>query len=268
MQLVDYLTRIGFEGPPHVDRETLEQLQWRHHLAIPYENLDVQLGRPLTTRPSEAFDKIITRRRGGWCYEMNGVMGWALAEIGFSVNRLAGAVMRSVAGDANVGNHLVLRVDLPEGPMLADVGLGDGPFAAYPLREGPFRQRGQDYRIERFEDGWWRIHSPDIARPPNFDIHPEFSDEALLARKCAHLQSDPASLFVQNLICQRFTPDGHVDLIGRVLRRVGPEAVSEHTLGSAAELVEVLDTVFGLTEPEAARLWPAICARHEAVFGG
>lgn len=267
MRLADYLTRIGFEGEPRPDRETLEQLQRRHHLAIAYENLDVQLGRPLTPEPAAAFDKIVRRRRGGWCYEMNGVMGWALTEIGFSVTRLAGAVMRSVAGDDNIGNHLVLRVDLPEGPMLADVGLGDGPFAAYPLREGPFRQRGQDYRIERLQEGWWRIHSPDIARPPNFDIHPEFGDEALLARKCAQLQSDPASLFVQTLICQRFTPDGHVDLIGKVLRRIGPDGVSEHTLGSAGELTEVLATVFDLVEPEAARLWPAVCARHAAVFG-
>ena len=73
-------------------------------------------------------------------------------------------------------------------------------------------------------------------------------------------------MFVQTLICQRFTPGGHIDLIGRVLRRVGPDGVSERLLASADELVGILASEFGLEEPAAASLWPAIVARHEAVF--
>lgn len=266
MELSAYLDRIGFEGRPVPDRATLEAVQRLHLLAIPYENLDVQLGRPLTTSPAAAVDKLVTRRRGGWCYEMNGVLGWALAEIGFRVTRLTGAVMRSMAGDANIGNHLVLRVDLEDGPRVADVGLGDGPFTPYAMIAGPFTDRDLDFRLERIEGGWWRLHNHTLARPPNFDLHLEREDEGLLARKCAMLQSDPASLFVQNLICQRFTPDGHVDLIGRVLRRYGLAGTSEQVLESAAELVEVLGDVFGLDEPNGAKLWPRICERHETVF--
>ncbi len=267
MKLSDYLDRIGFEGPVAPDRSTLETVQTRHHLSIPYENLDVQLGRPLTIDPEAAFAKLVTRRRGGWCYEMNGLMGWALGEIGFKVTRLTGAVMRSAAGDANIGNHLVLRVDLPGGPVLADVGLGDGPFTPFELMEGPLTVRGLEFRLESLEGGWWRIHNHALCRPPNFDVHPQVSGEDVLAARCAWLQSDPASMFVQTLICQRFTPDGHVDLVGRVLRRVGPTGVTETVLASADELVAVLEDVFGLVEPEAARLWPQMCARHAAVFG-
>ena len=267
MNLSAYLDRIGFKGRPVLDRSTLEAVQRLHLLAIPYENLDVQLARPLTTSPAAAFDKLVTRRRGGWCYEMNGVLGWALAEIGFRVTRLTGAVMRSAAGDASIGNHLILRIDLEDGSWVADVGLGDGPFTPYPMIEGPFTDRDLDFRLERIEGGWWRLHNHALARPPNFDLHLELEDETLLSRKCAILQTDPASLFVQNLICQQFTPDGHVDLIGRVLRRYGPEGTSEQILQSAAELVETLGDVFGLDEPAAARLWPRICARHEMVFG-
>ena len=72
-------------------------------------------------------EKIVTRRRGGWCYEMNGTLGWALGELGFRVTRGTGAVVRALKGEAAVGNHLVLRVDVPEGAYLADVGFGDGP---------------------------------------------------------------------------------------------------------------------------------------------
>jgi len=266
MDVAAYLDRIGFNGRPTVDRATLEAIQRLHLLAIPYENLDVQLGRPSTTDPAGAFDKIVTRRRGGWCYEMNGLLGWALAEIGFPVTRLASGVMRSVAGEGNIGNHLVLRIDLDGPPMLADVGLGDGPFTPYPMVEGAFRDRDQDFRLERLEGGWWRVHNHALARPPNFDLHLENVDESLLSGKCQWLQTSEESMFVQTLICQRFTPDDHVDLIGRVLRRYGPGGVSERLLYSADEFVAVLREVFDLDEPEAVGIWPRVCARHEAVF--
>jgi len=266
MDLAAYLDRIGFSGRPAVDRITLERIQRLHLLSIPYENLDVQLDRPRTTDPAGAFDKIVTGRRGGWCYEMNGLMGWALAEIGFPVRRLASGVMRSVAGEGAIGNHLVLRVDLDETPILADVGLGDGPFTPYPMVEGAFTDRGLDYRLERLEDGWWRLHNHSLARPPNFDLHLEHADEAGMSAKCQWLRTSPESMFVQTLICQRFTPDDHVDLIGRVLRRYGPAGVSERVLDSAEELVAVLGDVFGIDEPVTAGLWPRICARHTAVF--
>jgi len=266
LDLAAYLDRIGFGGHPAVDRATLERIQHLHLLSIPYENLDVQLGRPQTTDPAGAFERIVTGRRGGWCYEMNGLMGWALAEIGFPVKRLASGVMRSVTGDGAIGNHLVLRVDLDDIPILADVGLGDGPFTPYPMVEGAFTDRRLEYRLERLEDGWWRLHSPTPARPPNFDLHLEHADEALLSSRCAWLRTSPDSMFVQTLICQRFTPEDHVDLIGRVLRRYGPAGMSERVLASADELVTVLGDVFAIDEPAAAGLWPRICARHEAVF--
>ena len=91
MNLAAYLARIGHTGPVQPDLATLRAVHRAHHFAIPYENLDVQLKRPVVTDPAAAFDKIVTRRRGGWCYEMNGVLGWALAEIGFNVTyRMSG----------------------------------------------------------------------------------------------------------------------------------------------------------------------------------
>jgi N-hydroxyarylamine O-acetyltransferase len=81
----------------------------------------------------------VTRRRGGWCYEMNGLMDWALREIGFKVTRMAGGVMRASVGDGVVGNHLVLKVDLDR-PYLADVGFGDGLVEPIPIEPGRTKQ--------------------------------------------------------------------------------------------------------------------------------
>lgn len=266
MDLSAYLDRIGFEGDPRPDRPTLEAVQRGHLLAIPYENLDVQLGRPVSIEPAAAFDKLVTRRRGGWCYEMNGLLGWALGEIGFSVTRLASGVMRQLFGDGAIGNHLVLEVDLDEGPTLADAGLGDGPISPYAVAEGPFTAGGVAYRLEAAPGGWWRLHNRAGANPPDFDFQPGKVDEALLAARCAVLQSDPDSHFVLNLVCQRTLPDGRVHLLGKRLRRWAGDGAVERDLGSAAELVDVLALEFGIDEPAAAGLWPKIQARHAEIF--
>ncbi len=266
MQLAAYLDRIGFEGEPAVDTATLAEIQRRHVRAIPYENLDVMLGRTVVMEPAAAFAKLVGRRRGGWCYEMNGLLGWALGEIGFAVTRLASGVMRE-ADDSAIGNHLVLRIDLDGRTFLADAGLGDGPLTPYAVEEGPFTAGDFAYRLEPQEGGWWRLHNRPHGRPPHFDFHLDRADEALMASKCVALQSEPDSGFTQNLICQRWVEGGHVRLFGRMFGQTVAGQFSERTLASADELCDVLATEFAIDEPAAAALWPRICARHDEIFG-
>lgn len=266
MDLAAYLDRIGFAGQARPDLATLKAVHRAHLLAIPYENLDVQLRRPVTTDPAEAFDKIVRRRRGGWCYQMNGLLGWALEAIGFSVTRMAGGVHRATLGDDAVGNHLVLRVDLDR-PWLADAGFGDGPLEPYPITAGPFHDNGFDFALEAHGGGWWRLRNHPRGGAPSFDFRNERADEALLAACCTRLQTAPESPFVQNAVIQRLRPEGMAILRGRTLRLLTPDAVEERLIESADELVETLSTVFALDLPEAASLWPAISARHEALFG-
>jgi N-hydroxyarylamine O-acetyltransferase len=268
VELRAYLDRVGFEGEPRPDLATLSALSKRHLLSIPYENIDVQLGRRLTTDPAAAYARIVGQgRRGGWCYEMNGVFGLALAAIGFRVTRLASGVARSMKGDAALGNHLVLRVDTEDGPILADVGLANGPKGPYPIEEGPFSIEGQDYKLERTQDGYWRFHNHPQGMAPNFDFKSEpCDDEAALARACAVLQTDPQSPFVQNLVCVCFTPDGENQLRGRSLRQLRPEGTRERVLESVDDLIATLESDFGIVEAAVADLWPKICARHEEVL--
>jgi N-hydroxyarylamine O-acetyltransferase len=269
VELQSYLDRIGFEGQPRQDLATLKALCRRHLLSIPYENLDVQLGRTVTTDPAAAYARIVAGgRRGGWCYEMNGLLGWALGEIGFAVTRLASGVARSMLGDSALGNHLILRVDFAEGPpVLADVGLSNGPLGPYAVVEGPFTIDGHDFRLERLGDGLWRFHNHPNGMAPNFDfnIEPD-DDEAALARTCAVLQSDPKSMFVLNFLCMRFVEGGENQLRGRVLRQLRRGGTSERLLESPDDLLATLETDFGIVEPAAADLWPRICARHEDVL--
>lgn len=269
MNLPSYLARINLPSPPTPDLAGLTTLHRAHLLAVPFENLEVQLGRTVGTALPAIFEKIVGRRRGGWCYEMNGVFGWALGELGFRVTRLSGAVMRSALGAVQEGNHLVLRVDLDEGPVFADVGFGSGPIAPFAPREGAFESHGFSYSLSRADGDWWRMAEHRGGSTFCYDVRlAPAADEALLARQCAELQVSPASPFVQNLVVQRHLPGGGLAILrGRVLSHIAPDASRERLVESADDLVAVLAREFDLDVPEAAGLWPKIVARHAAVKG-
>lgn len=267
MDILAYLERIGVGGQVPPDRDSLDALMRAHVRTIPFENLDVQLGRRLTTAPEDAFEKIVGRGRGGWCYEQNGLFGWALGELGFEVVRMAGAVRDDLTNDAALNNHLVLAVRCPEdaSAWLVDVGFGGSHFGALPLAPHTAEHEPYELRVERLPDERWRFSEKHFDAQSRYDFAAEPADETALAGKCSALQTDPDSTFVLNLVAQRRTPTTHVILRGRVLSEKSRSGVTRRRLDSADELVQVLLDVFGLDVPAAASLWPRILARHEAL---
>ncbi|MBB6096391.1 N-hydroxyarylamine O-acetyltransferase [Povalibacter uvarum] len=266
MKLSDYLSRIGYSGSPQPDLPTLRALHVAHAQAVPFENLDVQLRRPVSMDPSAIYEKLVTRRRGGWCYEQNGLMGWALREIGFDVSRLCAGVMREAAGDGQLGNHLCLRVNLDR-PYLVDVGFGGSLLEPLPLAidgrvDAPYR-----IELSRIDGGYWRFTEQAHSDPFSFDFKDASADEALLAAKCEWLQVHAESPFVRNLVVQRRRGDTHVTVRGRVLTTMNAVGTDKRLLASADELVDALRENFQLEVPDVRSLWPAICERHEALFG-
>ncbi|MEQ8859872.1 MAG: arylamine N-acetyltransferase [Pseudomonadales bacterium] len=266
MDLQSYLQRIGYGGPTKPDLDVLRAVHRHHACAIAYENLDVILERPVDQDPARIFDKIVDQGRGGWCYEMNGLLGWALGELGFHVTRVCGGVMRARFGDDAFGNHLVLRVALDDATWIADVGLGDGMLEPLPLRAGVHEQFGRRFRLEALGDGEWRFHNRSDGMPPDFDFVDDHHTEARLETRCDELQTDPDSMFRQNLICQRMSEGGGSALLGRVLRNFDP-TVPRRLIGSEAELIDVLESVFGLQVPPLGDLWQRVSARHAELFG-
>lgn len=266
MELRSYLDRIHFEGDPSVDAETLRRVHHLHLLNITYENLSVQLGDPVGLDVEPTYRKIVEGRRGGWCYEMNGLLAWALEGIGFDVTRMCAGVLRSERGERAVGNHLVLAVHLDDAPWLVDVGFGDGLREPVPLREGPIIQSGLQYSLDRLPDGFWRLTNHEHGGARDFDFRFEPADEAQLASVCQWLQTSDESGFVLNLVCQRFEPDAIQVLRGRVRRTVTAAGKTEWTLDSADSLQAELADVFDI-DVDVRHLWPRIVQRHEEVFG-
>jgi arylamine N-acetyltransferase len=169
VELRAYLDRIRFDGTARPDFATLRALHRAHQYAIPFENLDVQLRRPVVLDTAPNYDKIVRRHRGGWCYEMNCVMGWALREIGFDVMRMSAGVMREKSGDIQLGNHLCLLVRV-EQPYLVDVGFGGSLTEPTPLEVTAFEDRPYRHTLTETNDGYWRFTELALGEPFSLEV--------------------------------------------------------------------------------------------------
>lgn len=260
MELQAYLDRIEYDGPVEPDPEVLKALHRQHLLNIPYENFDVMLGRSLDLDPARAFDKLVTRRRGGWCYEMNGVFAWALGEIGFEVMPMAGGVWRSETEFSPFGNHLVLEVDRA---WLADVGFGNGLFEPVRIKEGPIVQRGFESGLYAAGREGWRFVNPQSGGTHGFEFVRRRADPALLAERCHALQQDD-SVFRQNTVVQIHSTDGIDTLRGSILSTTSGSGVERRLVSGVNEYMELLVSVFGIDLPEAASLWSVVDERSRS----
>src|SRR5690349_12134838 len=155
MDIDTYLRRIHYNGERAPNAATLDMLHRAHLLAVPFENLDIHLGRPIVLDQNALFDKIVARRRGGFCYELNGLFALLLRELGFDVALLAAGVARADAGFGPEFDHLTLLVRTPadetqSAAWLADVGFGDSFRAPLRFAEGAEQEQdGRAYRLDR-----------------------------------------------------------------------------------------------------------------------
>lgn len=261
MNLDNYLRRIDYHGSRAVNADTLRAIQRAHLLAIPYENLDIHLGRTLPLDLEHIYTKLVEQRRGGWCYEMNGILAWALRELGFEVTMLGSSVGGPAQGMDGDLDHLILLVQL-EQPWLVDAGFGNGLLDPLPLSAGDYQQDFLNFRLEQVDDKWF-FHNH-IYGGPGFGFTLLPRTYAGFAPRCHELQTLPSSGFVRATVCHRYLPDGFVSLRGAMLKQYRADGVVEEEIGSAVHYRQVLQEVFGLEIPEVETLWPVVWARHLA----
>ncbi|AUX48403.1 N-hydroxyarylamine O-acetyltransferase [Sorangium cellulosum] len=245
-----YLARIGYDGPRAPTLDTLRAIHALQPRAIAFENLDSWSGRRVDLSPAAIERKLVHGRRGGYCYEQNGLLAHALRALGFEVRGLAGRVRWGIPeGETRPRSHMLLHVELAEGPYLADVGFGQTTPLA-PLRlvhdveqDTPL----ETYRL-RAEDGGQvlEVKSGEAWRALYwFDLTEQLAADYDLFNWW--VSTHPESHFVRNLIVTRPTAAGRVTLFGRELtyrRRDGD--VEQRTLASADALRDVLEGEFGL----------------------
>jgi N-hydroxyarylamine O-acetyltransferase len=264
ISLTEYFDRIGYRASPRLDLETLTAIHRAHLTAIAYENLDIHLGRRLSLDLIRTFDKIVRRGRGGWCYEMNLLLGWALRELGFDVTTLGAAVGVRVAEDRQHLDHMTLMVMLDE-PWLLDGGFGNAFLEPLPLREGTHQEAGYTFQLQRDGDYWCFKNYPNGG--PGFDFLLQPRTIEAFGPRCHGSQTAPESRFAKVPVCHRRRPDHSVlSLRGAVLATVTAEANTTRVIDTLADYRDVLTQTFGLrlSEAEAEQLWAKIWPAHLA----
>jgi len=253
LDLNEYFDRIDYRGPVEPNLDVLRDLVTAHTRTIPFENLDPLMGVPVDDlSPESLADKLVRRRRGGYCYEQNGLMGCALAEIGFRVRRLAGRVIWMLPTDAEVPaqTHTVLAVTFPGsvGSYLVDVGFG-GQSPTSPLRfeTGSVQQTTHEpYRLRDRRDGlvlqaqirgeWQSLYEFTTRTAPQIDLNVG----------SWFVSTNPSSHFVTTLMVARVTDDARLNLAGRDLTVHRADGSEKIRLGDAAAVVDALRDRFGI----------------------
>jgi len=217
MNIPAYLTRMNYSASVKPDAETLHGLHLAHLLSVPFENLDIDLNQPIQLSEEALWDKIILRKRGGFCYELNGLFARFLKQLGFDVTYLNARVFNR-EGELGIGfDHLALLVKIPQEPTrwLADVGFGDSFTEPLSFEMGNEQVQGlRSYRLEQTTEGyitWQKNYDGTWERQYFFDLQPHnFPDEYEVA--CLYHQTSPKSSFTRASIISRATPEGRISL--------------------------------------------------------
>ena len=244
-----YLKRINYSGSLEPAAETLRNLQVAHLLTVPFENLSIHAGEPIVLEDNALFTKIVERRRGGFCYEANGLFAALLRALGFEVAMLAAGVAKSEGGFGPQFDHMTLLVTLSD-RWLVDVGFGDSFLE--PLLLDSREEQVQGSRAFRIVDD--NDHLILMRRNPDADWEPQYRFTlqpytfADYEATCIFHQTSPDSHFTKGRICSRATDDGRISLSDmRLITTTGPQLLrDERTLADRREYDLVLRDQFGI----------------------
>jgi len=240
------LKRIGYNGPTEPTLDNLRALQNAFLLKVPFENLDIHLGRQIRLSSQSIYKKIISQKRGGFCYECNILFFDLLSRIGFQVEFLSA---RMVQGNT-VGpeyDHMVLLVHL-EHDYLADV--GNGQSCREPLRidgANMATSEGYAYRVGTHDKGCaLYCQQSDAAWSPRFLFTLTSRDQAEFSDMCHYHQTSPNSVFTQQRLVTIATPEGRVTLTDMRLSIAKGAEKQERVATSEDEYFEILNQNFGI----------------------
>jgi N-hydroxyarylamine O-acetyltransferase len=259
--LAGYLRRIGYAGAREATLPVLRELHALHPAAIPFENLDPLLGRPVALDLPALQSKMIAGQRGGYCYEQNTLFATALDAFGFDVTRLAGRVRWNAPSDApeSPRTHMLLHVNIEGIPYVADVGFG-GYILSSPLKFAPGVEQKDAGNAVRFVEGdghfTFQLHRAgawhDIYR---FTLEPQLPVDYAVGNWWT--STSPLALLTRNLLAERLTPAARYSLFNtKFTVRHADGRVEERHVSGPGELSKVLAETLAIRLPAAAEeIW-------------
>ena len=251
MDTQTYLKRINYDGPTTLTAGNLRRLQVAHLQTVPFENLSIHAGTPVVLEDEALFTKIVQQRRGGFCYEVNGLFAALLRALGFDVTMLSAEVANAQGGFSEPFDHMTLMVTL-EQRWLVDVGFGD--CFIEPLLLDELGEQVEDRRIYRIvPDGEFRIleQREDAGWTPQYRFKLDPYNYNDFGAMCRYHQTSPQSHFTQKRICSRLTTErGRITLSDmKLIETLKDGERSERTLAYEQEYTTVLRESFGIVLP-------------------
>ncbi|WP_406238000.1 arylamine N-acetyltransferase [Nocardia sp. NBC_01009] len=255
LDLDAYLARIGFDGDRSPTLATLRALVYAHTTTIPFENLEIVLGRDIPLDLESLQNKMIRQRRGGYCYENVGLFAAVLERLGFGVTGLSGRVTMGVDIGLRPATHALLRVTTSDDDRvwLCDVGFGSGPLQPYELTDGrgEFALGEWRFRLERtsgeLDSDLWVLHQFGrdgwITRY-TFTPNPQYRIDFAVGNH--FVSTSPRSPFTMRPFVQRFLPDAHHILDGTTWTVERPDGSGEVRELTPGELPKILSEVFDI----------------------
>jgi N-hydroxyarylamine O-acetyltransferase len=253
VNLDNYFARIGYTGPRAATLDVLRAIHWLHPAAIPFENLNPLTRRPVRLDLESIERKLVSEKRGGYCFEHNTLFANVLMQLGFRITPMLGRVLWGhEPGAITPRTHMVLRIDIDGDAWIADVGFGSVtltaplsliPGLAQPIPLGTFRLADAGHDMLYLE---MQVPGESWARVYRFDLHPvEWID---YETSNWYTSASPDSVFAHNLMVCRVLPDARVTLFNDQLseRDGAGQLVAERRIASATELADCLRERFGL----------------------
>jgi N-hydroxyarylamine O-acetyltransferase len=259
--LAGYLRRIGYAGPHEPTLAVLRKLHALHPAAIPFENLDPLLGRPVKLDVPVLQSKMLGQQRGGYCYEQNTLFATVLDTLGFETTRLAGRVRWNVQPGApeSPRTHMLLRVEIDGAPYVADVGFG-GYILSGPLKLTAGLEQKDAGNLVRFaeSDGHFtfQLHLGDAWRDIyRFTLEPQLPMDYAVGNWWT--STSPLALLTRNLLAERLTPEARYSLFNtKFTTRHADGRVEERRLSGPDELGKVLGETLAIRLPASpAEIW-------------
>lgn len=253
-----YLERIGIYEKPEPTAENLMRIQKAHLQCVPYENLDILLNKPIVLEKEALYEKIVVGRRGGYCFEVNELLGHLLRDLGYGVTDLFGRFLRGETGIPMRRHHvLMVKCADDDAPYLADVGVGTGsPNLPMRIAEGEELQDGViRYRLTRREFFGWVLE--DLKRGQWGDVY-SFTEEpnapidfVTASFWCEHAKE---SIFNKGAMVSLRTETGRRTIDVNEARIFDGDSVTVIPLETWAEKERILREWFGIVLPEGAEV--------------
>lgn len=247
-EILKYLLRINFTGYPGVNLETLTRLQKLHLLNIPFENLDIYTGKPITLNIRNFYEKIVIHKRGGFCYELNGLFFELLSVLGFNAYMVSARVFETQDTFGDEFDHLAIIVVIDGINWLADVGFGEFAFAPLKISIGEEQKDERGFfRINNFDNNYLVVQKKSSEGWKNeylFSMKPKVLND--FTEKCEYHQTSAESHFTRKKLCSIPLINGRITLTDKILKISNDNSTEETEVKNEAHFNKLLKKYFNI----------------------